>query len=56
MSPETGRIYESEELEALPKKERDKLIEIPDDQIASVKKMNRKERRAWAAKQRRSKS
>lgn len=50
MNPESGRIYLD-----LPEEEakRKGLIPIPADQAERIVNMNRKQRRAWAASQRR---
>jgi hypothetical protein len=50
MDPRTGVIYEVENEEEAKRRG---LIPIPPEQEASVRGMNRKQRRAWAAKQRR---
>lgn len=50
MHPNTGHIYEVENAEDARKRG---LIPIPPDQLEAVHAMNRKQRRAWAAKQRR---
>ena len=55
MSP-GGRIYTPTQLDNLPKAERDECIEVPDDQIEDVTKMNRKDRRTWYAKHRKKKN
>lgn len=49
MDPNTGRIYQVEdEAEA----RRRGLVPIPREQEPAVRGMNRRERRAWAAQQR----
>lgn len=49
MNPNTGEIHFNVSDEDVRKKG---LVPIPDDQIEGVVNMNRKQRRAWAAKQR----
>ncbi len=49
MDPHSGKIFEiADEKEA----RRRGLVPIPPDQEKDVRRMNRKQRRAWAAKQR----
>lgn len=55
MDTKTGKIYAADEFDRLPAEIRGRLIGIPDDQIDEVRSMNRKQRRAWAAQQRRAK-
>lgn len=50
MDPNTGRIYQVESEEEARKRG---LIPIPPEDEERVRSMNRKERRAWAAQQRR---
>jgi len=50
MDPRTGQIIEVENDEEARKRG---LIPIPDNEVGSVRAMNRKQRRAWAAQQRR---
>jgi hypothetical protein len=50
MDPNTGRIYEVKDEEDAKKRG---LIPIPKDEYGKVVAMNRKQRRAWAAQQRR---
>lgn len=49
MDPRTGQIIEVENEGDARKKG---LIPIPADELGSVRVMNRKQRRAWAAQQR----
>lgn len=42
-----------EELANVPEHERKNYVAIPDDQLETVRGMNRKQRRAWLAEQRR---
>lgn len=49
MDPNTGRIYQVENEEEARKRG---LVPIPQHELAEVKAMNRKQRRAWAAQQR----
>lgn len=55
MDPDTGKIYDHEEIEKLSKEVKEKLIPIEKKVLSTVQGMNRKQRRIWAAKQRRSK-
>lgn len=50
MDPKTGQIYEVADEEEARKRG---LIPIPRDQEERVRGMNRRQRRAWAAQQRR---
>lgn len=50
MDPNTGRIYQVENDEEARKRG---LIPIPESELPAVRGMNRKQRRAWAAQQRR---
>lgn len=50
MDPRTGRIYQVDNEEEARKRG---LIPIPPEEEATVRGMNRKQRRAWAAQQRR---
>jgi len=53
MDPNTGRIYTPEEIEKMDAEATKELVEIRKDELSKVRKMNRKQRRAWAsAKQR----
>lgn len=49
MDPNTGRIYQVENDEEARKRG---LVPIPAGELAAVQGMNRHERRAWAARQR----
>lgn len=49
MNPDTGEIKKYMDMSEEEKK---KAVPIPDNQLKRVRKMNRKARRAWAAKQR----
>lgn len=55
MDTRTGKIYTAEDLPGLAKDIRENLIEIPTEHEEAVRGMNRKQRRAWAAKQRKQK-
>ena len=50
MDPRTGQIYQVENEDEAKRKG---LVPIPADELGSVRAMNRKQRRAWAAQQRR---
>lgn len=52
MNKQTGDIGTLEELRALGAKEQD-LVPLTDQELAHVKPMNRKQRRAWAVEKRR---
>ncbi len=52
MDPNSGRIYQVTNEEVARKAG---LIPIPHDEEQRVREMNRKQRRAWAAQQRRAK-
>lgn len=49
MDEQTGRIYKEDEV---PEDRRKHMISIPHGDLGRVTKMNRKQRRAWAAEQR----
>lgn len=55
MDPDTGKIYAPEEIEKLTKEVKEKLVPIEEKILSTVQGMNRKQRRIWAAQQRRSK-
>jgi len=48
-----GDIYDASDVRAMDAVKRSKLVMIPTDQEAAVRLMNRKQRRAWYAQQRR---
>ena len=52
MDPNSGKIFDNITEEEAKKRG---LIPIPNDQLAAVRGMNRKQRRAWAAQQRKAK-
>lgn len=52
MNVNTGVILDSESFSKLPHEARADYVQIPADKEASVRMMNRHERRAWAAQQR----
>lgn len=52
MDTRTGKIYTAEDLPGLAAHIKENLVDIPDDQLEEVQGMNRKQRRAWASKQR----
>jgi hypothetical protein len=49
-----GDIFDADAVQAMSDAKRSKLVMIPKDQEAAVRLMNRKQRRAWYAQQRRS--
>lgn len=53
MDPNSGRIYQVENEEEARKRG---LVPIPADELSAVRGMNRKQRRAWAAQQRKKES
>lgn len=54
MDPNSGRIYTGDEIEKIKDpKVKGRLVPIPDGDLTRVQGMNRKQRRAWAAEQRR---
>lgn len=55
MDPRSGHIYDQEMQALLEPKHRNKLVEIPAEQLDEVRLMNRKQRRAWAAARRKGK-
>jgi len=52
MNTDTGRFYEAEEVKKLPLRERRHLRELSDSEADEVRTMNRAQRRAWAARNR----
>lgn len=52
MDPNTGRLYSPDEVRKLTAEEKAELIEIPEHEVNAVSRMNRKQRRAWAANKR----
>lgn len=54
MDPNSGRIYTGDEIEKIKDpKVKERLMPLTPDQAAHLQGMNRKQRRAWAAEQRR---
>lgn len=52
MDPKTGNIHRFADAVTLKAAVRDGFVPISEEDLARVRKMNRKQRRAWAAKQR----
>ena len=52
MDPDSGRIYSPDEQEKLAQEDKKRLVDIPPEELPDITKMNRHERRKWAAKRR----
>lgn len=52
MDAKTGKIYGHDETDKLDEKTKKRLVPIPANEETEVRAMNRRQRRAWASKQR----
>lgn len=52
MDPNSGKIYKIEDDETADEMARRGFVPIPDSELETVQRMNRHDRRAWAAQQR----
>lgn len=53
MNEDTGEIVPMDDVAKLTDDKRKRFVEIPADELPAVQAMNRHDRRAWAAQQRR---